>query len=231
MFGSLFSKFRKRKNLVDPGITIFPKPTKDKSSRKPSNEDSASHEDIGFQENGDQTKVPETRSLASSHQGENLMKDSVPSQYEADAVRALDHEKQVLSAINSTNVAPPLAARNSNHLLESAREILAIHDHRTSSSCKAAQPLSSINISFPEQKEVADEKTRVSLRLRRRGKVASEITLADVHDKKYAAEERKLKELEHVRDQLESRVERKKQKTEKRKVKQQQRRESKKKQK
>ena len=147
------------------------------------------------------------------------MKDSVPSQYEADAVRALDHEKQVLSAINSTNVAPPLAARNSYHLLESAREILAIHDHRTSSSCKAAQPL------------MADEKTRVSLRLRRRGKVASEITLADVHDKKYAAEERKLKELEHVRDQLESRIERKKQKTEKRKLKQQQRRESKKKQK
>ena len=88
MFGSLFSKFRKRKNMVDPGITIFPKPTKDKSSRKPSNEDSASHEDIGFQENGDQTKVSETRSLASSHQGENLIKDAVPSQCEADAVRA-----------------------------------------------------------------------------------------------------------------------------------------------
>ena len=87
--------------MVDPGITIFPKPTKDKSSRKPSNEDSASHEDIGFQENGDQTKVSETRSLASSHQGENLIKDAVPSQCEADAVRALDHEKQVLSAINS----------------------------------------------------------------------------------------------------------------------------------
>ena len=46
--------------MFDPGITIFPKPTKDKSSRKPSNDDSASHEDIGFQENGDQTKVSET---------------------------------------------------------------------------------------------------------------------------------------------------------------------------
>ena len=89
--------------MVDPGITIFPKPINDKSSRKPSNEDSASHEDIGFQENGDQTKVSETRSLASSHQGKNLIKDAVPSQCEADAVRALDHEKQVLSAINSTN--------------------------------------------------------------------------------------------------------------------------------
>ena len=78
---------------------------------------------------------------------------------------------------------------------------------------------------------MADDKTRVSLRLRRRGKAVSEITLADVHEKKCAAEERKLKELEHIRDQLEFRIERKKQKTEKRKVKQQQRRESKKKQK
>ena len=205
--------------MVDPGITIFPEPGKDKSSRKPSDEDSACNEDIGFRENGDQTKVTETRSLASSHQGENLTKDAVPSQCEADDVRALDHEKQALSAINSTNVAPPLAARNSNHLLESAREILAIHDYRTSSSCKAAQPLSSINSLFPEQKEVADEKTRVSLRLRRRGKVASEITLADVHEKRCTAEERKLKELKHVCDQLEFRIERKKQKTEKRKVK------------
>ena len=86
------------------------------------------------------------------------------------------------------------------------------------------------------KKAVTDEKTicpssRVSLRLRRRVKVASEITLADVHEKRCAAEERTLKELEHVRDQLESRIERKKQKTEKRKVKQQQRRESKKEQK
>ena len=101
---------------------------------------------------------------------------------------------------------PPLAARNSNHLLESTREILAIHDYRMSSSCKAAQPLSSINSTFPEQKEVADEKTRVSLRLRRRGKVASEITLADVHEKKCTAEEGKLKELERIRDQLEFRI-------------------------
>ena len=104
-------------------------------------------------------------------------------------------------------------------------------------------PLSSINSTFPEQKTVValnkavtDEKTicpssRVSLRLRRRVKVASEITLADVHEKRCAAEERKLKELEHVRDQLESRIEQKKQKTEKGKVKQHQRRESKKEQK
>ena len=45
-------------------------------------------------------------------------------------MRALDHSKPVLPAINSTSVAPPLAARNnSDHLMESAREILAIHGY------------------------------------------------------------------------------------------------------
>ena len=72
----------------------------------------------------------ETRSLASSHQSKNLLKDAISSQCEANAVRALDHSKPVLPAINSTSVAPPLAARNnSDHLMESVREILAIHGY------------------------------------------------------------------------------------------------------
>ena len=80
--------------------------------------------------NGDQTKLLETRSLESSHQSKNLLKDAISSQCEANAVRALDHSKPVLPAINSTSVAPPLAARNnSDHLMESAREILAIHGY------------------------------------------------------------------------------------------------------
>ena len=70
----------------------------------------------------------ETRSLASSHQSKNLLKDAISSQCEA--VRALDHSKPVLPAINSTSVATPLTARNnSDHLMESAREILAIHGY------------------------------------------------------------------------------------------------------
>ena len=45
-------------------------------------------------------------------------------------MRALDHSKPVLPAIKSTSVAPSRAARNnSDHLLESAREILAIHGY------------------------------------------------------------------------------------------------------
>ena len=72
--------------------------------------------------NGDQTKLLETGSLAFPHQIKTLLKDAISSQYEADAVRALDRAKPVLPAINSTNDTPPLATRNnSDHLLESAR--------------------------------------------------------------------------------------------------------------
>ena len=86
MCGSLLSKFRKKKNIVYPGITIFPEP------------------------------------------GKNL-KDAISSQCEANAVRALDSAKPVLPAINSINEAPPFAARNSDHLMDSAREILAIYGY------------------------------------------------------------------------------------------------------
>ena len=189
--------------MVYPGIIIFPEPGKDKSSMKPSNEDSACRENRGFWDNENQTKVSETRSLASPHQGQNLLKDAISSQC----------AKPVLPSVSSTNVASPLATRNSDYLLESAQEILivAIHGYRTSSTCSSTQPLSSINPTFPEQKTavalnkaVTDEKmicpsSRVSLRLRRRGKVSSEVTLADVHQKRCAAEARNLKELEHIR--------------------------------
>ena len=79
--------------------------------------------------NGDQTKVLETLSLASPHQSKNLLKDAISSQYVANAVRALDRAKPVLPAINSTNEAPPFAARNSDYLMDIAREILAIHGY------------------------------------------------------------------------------------------------------
>ena len=79
--------------------------------------------------NGDQTKVLETLSLASPHQSKNLLKDAISSQCEANAVRALDRAKPVLPAINSTNEAPQFDVRNSDHLMDSAREILAIHDN------------------------------------------------------------------------------------------------------
>ena len=219
MCGSLLSKFRKANNEVDPGVIIFPEPRQDIRPRKPSNEDSACHKDRGFWENGAQVDVSEIPcSLASTHQSKKLLKNAIPSQCEANSLPTLDRAKPVLPAINSTNVASPLVAKNSDHLLESAREILAIHGYRTSSSCNAAQPLTSVNSTFPEHKTavafdiaVTDEKTvypsaRVPLRLRRRGQVAPEITLADVQEKMRLAEERKLKELERIRDCARSRA-------------------------
>ena len=104
MYGSLLSKFRKQKNNVYPGVTIFPEPGKNKSTGEPSNDDSACHEKRGFWDNGDQTKVSETRSLASPHQRKNLLKEAISSQCEAGAVRALDRARRVLPAVNSTNV-------------------------------------------------------------------------------------------------------------------------------
>ena len=220
MCGSLLSKFRKANNKVDPGVIIFPEPRQDIRPRKPSNEDSACHKDRGFWENGAQVDVSEIPwSLASTHQSKKLLKNAIPSQCEANSVRTLDRAKPVLPAINSTNVASPLVAKNSDHLLESAREILAIHGYRTSSSCNAAQPLTSGNSTFPEHNTavafdiaVTDEKTvypsaRVPLRLRRRRQVgAPEINLADVQEKMRAAEERKLKELERIRECARSRA-------------------------
>lgn len=219
MCGSLLSKFRKTNNKVDPGIIIFPEPRQDIRPRKPSNEDSACHKDRRFWENGAQADVSGIPcSLASPHQSKKLLKNAIPSECEVNSVRTLDRAKPVLPAINSTNVASLLVAKNSDHLLESAREILAIHGYRTSSSCNAAQPLTSVNCTFPEQKTavafdiaVTDAKTvypsaRVPLRLRRRGQVAPEITLADVQEKMRAAEERKLKELERIRDCARSRA-------------------------
>lgn len=67
MCGSLLSKFRKKKNIVYPGITIFPEPGKNKSTRRPPNDDR------GFWDNGDQTKLS---FIGITHQRKNLSKRS-----------------------------------------------------------------------------------------------------------------------------------------------------------
>lgn len=95
MCGSLLSKFRKKKNIVYPGITIFPEPGKNKSTRRPPNDDR------GFWDNGDQTKLS---FIGITHQRKNLLKEAISSQCEAGAVRALDRARRVLPAVNSTNV-------------------------------------------------------------------------------------------------------------------------------
>ena len=133
---------------------------------------------------------------------------------------AMDCTKPVLPATHSTYTAAPLVERNSEHLLESAREILALQIDGASSSSNtvSAEPLSSTN-SLPLQMKTpvtfvipacnettVCSSTRVPAHLRKRGKVASAPTLEDFKERMRAAEERKLKELERIRESARSRA-------------------------
>ena len=133
---------------------------------------------------------------------------------------ALDCTKPVLPTINSTHTAVPLVESNSEHLLESAREILALQIDGASSSSYtvSAEPLSStdslpLKMKTPVTFDIpaCNEKTacssaRVPARLRKRGKVAPTLTLKDFKERMRAAEERKLKELERIRESARSRA-------------------------
>ena len=220
------SKFKKLSNAVDPA-KISPEPRHVGSQMIHSAEDSACYEDREFWKDGDRSYESSVHCLDAS-----LSKTSVKDGDSSRSVCSRRHEemeepasvlecaKPVLPAINSTNVAMPLAERNSEHLLESAREILAFQASGASSSSNTvtAEPLSSINSALPKMKTAVSfdipatgEKTvcpsaRVPWRLRNRGKVAPELTLEDVKERMRAAEERKLKELERIRESARSRV-------------------------
>ena len=221
MCGSLLSKLKKLPNKVDPGINVFSETRPVKSQTKLADEDFACYEDRGFWKNGNQNGESETHFLGTSG-SKNSLSDEGPSESDyssqteiEDAVRALDCTKPVLPGINSTNVAFPLVEKNSEHLLQSAREILAFHAYGVSSSSNTvpAQPLSSTYSIFPylktavafdiaasEEKKTVCPSARVPQRLKKRGKVASDITSDIVKEKMRTAEERKLKELERIRE-------------------------------
>ena len=136
MCGSLLSKFKKPNNRVDPGMLIFPEPRRVWSQTKLADEDSACYEDRGFWKDGGESS---SHSLTTSQSKSSPMKDGDPAecllQKEIEAAgHVLDCAKPVLPAINSSNVALPLAERNSEHLLESAREIFALQANGASSS-------------------------------------------------------------------------------------------------
>ena len=104
---------------------------------------------------------------------------------------ALDCTKPVLPTINSTHTAVPLVESKSEHLLESAREILAFQIDGASSSSYtvSAEPLSStdslpLKMKTPVTFDIpaCTEKTicssaSVPACLRKRGKVAPTLTL------------------------------------------------------
>ena len=228
MCGSLLSKLKKPPNRVEPAIIIFPEPKQVKSQNKLVAEDSACHEDRGFWKEGERNgesstlSIPVVPSNNSLKDGGPRMSESACSPHEELEVVpcALDCTKQVLPAINSTYTAVPLVERNSEHLLESAREILALQIDGASSSSNtvSAEPLRSTN-SLPLKMKTpvtfdipaCNEKTvcsspRVPARLRKRGKLASALTLEDFKERMRAAEERKLKELERIRESARSRA-------------------------
>ena len=228
MCGSLLSKLTKPPNRVEPAIIIFPEPKQDQSQTKLVADDAACHEDRGFWKegecNGESTtcSVPAVPSKTSLKDGGPRVSESGCSRHEDSKVvpRALDCTKPVLPAINSTYATVPLVERNSDHLLESAREILAfqIYGASSSSNTVSAGPLSSINPILPKMKTpvtfdipACNKKTvcssaRVPARLRKGGKVAPAMTLEDFKEKIRAAEERKLKELERIRERVRSRT-------------------------
>ena len=227
MCGSFLSKLKKPSNRVDPATLLFPEPRKVKSRIKLANEDTACHEDRGFWIDGDrdsESSVQFLESFSSESSGTSESDSSSQDDIEA-AVRVPD--KPVLPSVPSVSdkkVRLPVVDSYINQekmLLDSAREILAFQGYRASSSSNtmAALPLSSNNSTFPEKIKTAvtfdipigNEKVvcpsaRVPPCLRKRGKVASELTLLEVREKMRAAEERKLKELERIRECARSRA-------------------------
>ena len=224
MCGSLLSKFRKSSNRVDPAIIIFPDPGQDKSKTKLADKDAACYEDREFWKDDDrkgESSIHSFMTISSESFDSSASDSSSQSEIEA-AVRALD--RPVLHSTSGKKVRLSVVESYINQeriLLESAREILACQGYSVSSNSNTitAQPLSSSN-SNPLGKvktavafdiPVCNEKTvcpsaRVPWHLRKRGKVAPELTLQEVREKMRAAEERKLKELERIRESARSRA-------------------------
>ena len=217
MCGSLLSKFKPR-NRVDPILT---EPRRVKSKTKSNVENAACHEDRGFWKDGDSNGSSSICSAATSPsktpmKNESRIESKCSSEQDLKiAVRALDYAKPVLPAINSKDVTAPLAQRNSDHLLESAREILALQTVAASSSSNtvASQPNSApsrikssvtFNVSATEDKISVCPSARVPRRLRKRGNVAPKPTLEKLKERMRSAEQRKMKELERIKNSARS---------------------------
>lgn len=222
MCGSLLSKFSKTKNRIDPAVHLF-------SERKfsgRSREDSACFEDRSFWKDGDgnaEGSSCDTLATSSCNSSEMSETDSSSQEDIEAAVRVLD--RPVLPSGQNKSVRLPVIERYINEektLMESARQILACQGYATytsSSSITVANPLSATNSALPGKAKTAvafdipsgSDKAvcpsaRVPWRLRRHRKVVPELTLQAVREKMRAAEERKLKELERIRDCARSRA-------------------------
>ena len=162
--------------------------------------------------------------MASSSEGNELSKYDSSSQNEIEAaVRILD--RPTLPCTNSKKVRLPVADNYINQeraLLESAHEILELQGYivtQSSSDTVVARPFSSTKSTLPAKvkpavafdisvsnKVTVCSAARLPRILRHRGKVAQELTLQEIREKMRAAEERKLIELQRIRECARSRV-------------------------
>ena len=221
MCGSLLSKFKSANNKIDPAMMSFPEPRRVASKMKLANQDAACYQDREFWKNEEQQGESSVHSFAAVRSKSSLSADSSSesddsSQQEINAaMRALANER-VSEPPVQTNGNNRLRAvdRTDQRLVNTAFEILAFQAYGNSSSSntiRAVQPLSSTDSTLPQKMQTAvafdipvGDKTvcpaaRVPRRFRKR-KVAPEPTLEDVKEKMRAAEERKLKELQRIRE-------------------------------
>ncbi|KAJ7364996.1 hypothetical protein OS493_007632 [Desmophyllum pertusum] len=227
MCGSLLSKFRSSSNKIDPALNLFPEPPRAPSEMKFSNEDSACFQDREFWNDGVQNGESSAHSLP-TFLSKNSLKDECLSESDSSSQDEMEAALRALACTTPRDIFP---SQNKNYrlcvidrdqqLLDTAREILAFQTYGASSSsstARAVQPLSSTNSTLPGKVQTAiafeipagDKKTvcpsaRIPRRLRKR-KVAPERTLEDVKEKMRAAEERKVKELERIRNCARSRA-------------------------
>ncbi|KAL9976147.1 hypothetical protein ACROYT_G013404 [Oculina patagonica] len=224
MCGSLLSKFKG--NKIDPALRIFPaNPQWVPSHMKLANKDLACCQDRELwkyeSQNGESTvhsmvSLQSNSSLGSSSESDYSSQDEIE-----DAVRALAEQRLSYPTRNYRNGRPCVVVSPHQQLMQTAHEILAFHAYSASSSsntARAVKPLSSTNSTLPGKVQTAvafdipvgDKKTicpsaRVPMRFRKR-KVAPEPTLEDVKEKMRAAEERKIKELQRIRESARSRA-------------------------
>jgi len=210
MCGSLLSKFEGLNNAVEPEKNTLGDLKCVKSKKEDATGDKIYFEDRDLWKAAD-SMSDQTQGKTSRNSNEELLEEKT---------NELNPEKPVLPAINSRENTKPIVARNQEHLLESAREILGVraNDECASFNTDAVHPLSSVCSNLPDIKTAvafdipaSGERTvyppsRVPRRLRKSRKVVPEINLLDMKEKLRAAEERKLKELEKIRGRARSRV-------------------------
>ena len=206
----------------------FTEPRRVASKMKLASQDAACFhdQDREFWKDGEQQDVSDIHSLTVVRNKSSLSDDSSSesddfSQEEMGAAMHAIADESVSAPPPSNKNSRPRAVGRDQRILNTAYEIHAFHAYGASSSSNtvcAVQPLSSTDSTLQRKVQtpvafyipVGDKNTvcppaRVPRRFRKR-KVAPEITLDDIKEKMRAAEERKLKELQRIRECARSRA-------------------------